>query len=304
MGNLNLQLEIKDFLYHCEFALGKSLNTIKSFRIDLNRFNDYIKNCKDLKEISDITAFNFREFFVELQNEEVGKRSLNRKISSLKSFFKYLKSIDVIKKDPTRLIVPPSYDKGIPDVLSLDEVKRIRKAIDLKTYQNYRDRLILELLYSSGITSQELLGLGEDVFNLEEREVVVTSFKKSRVVYFSERTREYLKRYVELKKEKLGEKYRRDILFVNNSGTRLSDRSLRRLIDRYSDKANIGRDISPHTFRHTFAVHMLERGMNLVQLQKLLGHTSPETTRIYIEALDKQRKKEYINILQNMDIES
>lgn len=294
MGVLNLGVEIKNFLYYCEFAEGKSLNTIKSMRIDLNKFKDYILETKDIECLKDISSFTFREFFIELQKEKIGKRSINRKISSLRSFFKYLKENNKVKKDPTLLIVSPSYEKGIPEVLSLDEINRFRDGIKINNYHNLRDRLILELLYSSGITSQELLGLGEDVFDLEAREVIVTSFKKSRVVYFSERTKEFFKRYVEGKKEKLKDKYSKEILFVNASGDRLSDRSLRRLIDRYALKAKITKEISPHSFRHTFAVHMLEHGMPIGHLQKLLGHTNLESTKIYIEALEKKKRNNLI----------
>lgn len=292
MDTLNLLGDIKEFLYHCEFAKGKSLNTIKSLRIDLYRFNEYIIKCNDLKKISDIDGFNFREFLVELQGCDIGKRSLNRKISSIKSFFKYLKDTGKIKSNPAQLIIAPSYDRGIPEVLELEEIVRFRKAIELKNYHSLRDRLIVELLYSSGITSQELLGLGEDVFNLESREVVVTSFKKYRTVFFSERTKNFFKRYIVAKKEKLESKYNKEILFVNGSGGRLTDRSLRRLIDRYGVKAGITKEISPHSFRHTFAVHMLEHGISLLQLQKLLGHSNLDSTKIYLEALEKKRRKE------------
>ncbi|MGL4997438.1 MAG: tyrosine-type recombinase/integrase [Cetobacterium sp.] len=292
MGTLNLLINIKEFLYHCEFGRGKSLNTIKSLRIDLYRFNQYVMKSKDLEKISDIDGFNFREFLIELQSENIGKRSLNRKISSIKSFFKYLKDTDKIKSNPAQLIIAPSYDRGIPDVLSLDEINIFRKAIELKNYHSLRDRLIIELLYSSGITSQELLGLGEEVFNLDNREVVVSSFKKYRTVFFSERTREFYKRYITAKKEKLGEKYKKEILFVNGSGGRLTDRSLRRLIDRYAIRGGIIKEVSPHSFRHTFAVHMLENKMGLLQLQKLLGHTNLESTKIYIEALEKKKRKD------------
>lgn len=297
MDGLDLSGNIKEFLYYCEFAKGKSLNTIKSLKIDLYKFNEYILKCKSLEKISDIDGFNFREFLIELQKDNVGKRSLNRKISSLKSFFKYLKENNKIKVNPAQLITPPSYDKGIPDVLELEDINLLRKIIQIKNYHNLRDRLIIELLYSSGITSQELLGLGEDVFNIEERQVIVRSFKKYRTVFFSERTREYLKRYIEAKKLKLGEKYRSDILFVNGSGGRLTDRSLRRLIDRYAIKAGIKKEISPHSFRHTFAVHMLENNMSINQLQKLLGHSNVDSTRVYVEALDKKRKKDILKEL-------
>lgn len=292
---MDLTIDIKEFLYHSEFAEEKSLNTIKSFRIDLFRFNEYLKKNKDIKSLDSIDSFNFREFLIELQDENVGKRSLNRKISSLRSFFKFLKERGKIKKDLAHILVSPEYEKELPDILTLEEIKRLREAIVLKNYHALRDRLILELLYSSGITSNELLSLGEDVFDLENRELRVSSGKKSsRVVYFSERTREFFKRYVEIKKEKLKEKYKKEILFINGSAKRLSDRSLRRLIDRYAQKAEIEREISPHTFRHTFAVYMLEHGMSLEELKELLGFTNFESVKVYKEVLEKKKRKEIL----------
>lgn len=304
MEKLSLQNDIKNFLYHCEFALGKTENTIKSLKVDLTSFNEYIENCKDLEEIRDIEPFNIREFLSKLQNENIGKRSINRKLSSLKGFFKYLIKEKKIEKNPTLTVVAPSYTRGVPDALTLEEIRRMRDVISLKNYKGVRDRLILELLYSSGMTSQELLGLGEDVFNIDEREVIVTSFKKSRKIYFSERARKYLKKYIEMKKEKFKENYKKEILIVNNSGKRLNDRSLRRIMTQYSEKAGITeKEVTPHAIRHTFAVHMLERGMKLNQLQKLLGHSSLETSKMYLEAVKKKKKRDEIKILQRINIE-
>lgn len=290
MNKLDLTKEIKEFLYQSEFGYGKSQNTIKSMRVDLNDFNNYILETNGLRELKDIDEFNLREFLIELQKKEIGKRSINRKLSTLKSFFRYLKENGRVKYSPAEVIIPPTYQKDIPDFLTLDEINRLREAIELKNYHSFRDRLILELLYSSGMTSQELLGLSEKLFDLEKREVVVSSFKKYRTVFYSERTREYFKRYIKLKKEKLGNKYKEDILFVNGSGERLTDRSLRRLIDRYAVKAGIEREISPHSFRHTFAIHMLENGLSLLELRELLGHTNLETTKVYLEALERKRR--------------
>jgi len=161
----------------------------------------------------------------------------------------------------------------------------LREVISLKNANGLRDRLILELLYSSGITSVEMLGVGEGVFDLDKRELYVSNGKSRRVVFFSERTREFFKRYIKAKKEKYKEKYNPDILFVNGSATRLSDRSLRRIIDRYAVKAGIEREISPYSFRHTFAVHMLSHGMDILYLKELMGHVTLESTKVYQELI-------------------
>ncbi|MGL4308706.1 tyrosine-type recombinase/integrase [Cetobacterium sp. SF1] len=282
-----LRKYIKEFLYFSEFGQGKKPNSIKSLKKDLEQFYEYfiIENM-DFKEIDYLFL---KEFIIFLQKNNVGKRSLNRKISSIRVFFRYLKDKDYIEKDPTILLVSPSFETTTPDILTEDEINRLRQVIDIERCNGLRDRLILELLYSSGITSTELLGVGESVFNLEKRELFVNNGKTSRIVFFSERTREFFRRYVEAKKIKYKEIYNKDILFVNGSGTRLSDRSLRRLIDRYAAAAKIEREISPYSFRHTFGVYMLMNGMKFLYLKELMGHSSIESTKVYQELVKKPR---------------
>lgn len=285
----SLERYIKEFIYYSEFGKGKKSNTIKCLKKDLSQFREYVDANSHLLEIEDITSLNIREFMLELQKNKVGKRSMNRKISSLRVFFKYLKEKQLIKKDPTVAIISPSFEATAPDILNIDEIEKLREEININNCNGLRDRLILELLYSSGITSNELLGVGEKVFDLEKRELLVNNGKSSRVVFFSERTREFFKRYIEAKKVKYKEKYNSDIVFVNGSGTRLSDRSLRRLIDRYADRVGIVREISPYSFRHTFGVHMLLHGMDINLLKELMGHSTIESTKVYQETIKKPR---------------
>ncbi|WP_462335647.1 tyrosine-type recombinase/integrase [Fusobacterium varium] len=283
----NIEKNIKDFLYFAEFGENKSLNTIKSLKKDLSQLSEYLKNIEKIEDISKITPVMLRGFIIELQKNEVGKRSINRKLSSLRSFFKYLIKNNLIKNNPIEIINSPSFEAEKPDILTLEEINKLREVINIDNTNGLRDRLILELLYSSGITSTEMLGIGEQVFDLDNRTLLVSNGKTSRTVFFSQRTREYFKRYIEAKKEKYKEKYNSSILFVNGSGNRLSDRSLRRIVDRYAAKAGITREISPYSFRHTFAVHLLAKGMGLNFLQELMGHVTIESTKIYQEILHK-----------------
>ncbi|WP_300394426.1 tyrosine-type recombinase/integrase [Fusobacterium sp.] len=278
---------IKEFLFYSEFSEEKSRNTIISIKKDLEQLRDFLMGEKDIEDITKISPIMIRGFLLKMQKDNIGKRSLSRKLSSVKIFFRYLKKNGVIKIDPTQTVSAPSFQVETPDILSLDEIQKLRDIIDTAKCSGLRDRLIIELLFSSGITSQELLSLGESVFNLEDRELIVISGKNSRVVFFSERAREYFKRYVEAKKEKFKERYNKDILFVNNSATRLSDRSLRRLIDRYSLSAGITREISPYSFRHTFGAYMISHGMDIFFLKELLGHINIETTKMYQEIIKK-----------------
>lgn len=277
----DIEKDIRDFLYFAEFGDNKSPNTIKSMKKDLLQLAEYLKDIEKIEKSMEIDSVMLRGFIINLQENGITKRTVNRKLSSMRSFFKYLVREKRINQSPIEVIASPSFYSQKPDILSLEEINRLRAVISLNTANGLRDRLILELLYSSGITSVEMLGVGESVFDLDRRELYVANGKNRRVVFFSERTREFFKRYVEAKKQKYKERYNPDILFVNGSATRLSDRSLRRIIDRYALRAGIGREISPYSFRHTFAVHMLSHGMDILYLKELMGHVTLESTKVY-----------------------
>lgn len=281
----SIEKNIKDFIYFAEFGDNKSLNTIKSMKKDLIQLAEYLEKIEKIYKSKDIDSVMLRGFIVSLQEEGITKRTINRKLSSMRSFFKYLVRENIIKQSPVEVIASPDFDAQKPDTLTLKEINKLREVVSLKNANGLRDRLILELLYSTGITSVEMLGLGEGVFDLDRRELYISSGKNRRVVFFSERTREFFKRYILAKKEKYKEKYNPDILFVNGSASRLSDRSLRRIIDRYAVKAGIEREISPYTFRHTFAMHMLSNGMDILYLKELMGHVTLESTKVYQELI-------------------
>lgn len=285
MANWNIEKDIKDFLYFEEFGNNKSPNTIKSMKKDLFQLAEYLNEIEKVDNCMAIDSVMIRGFIINLQENGITKRTINRKLSSLRSFFKYLVREKRINQSPVEVIASPSFYTQKPDILTLEEINKLREVISLKNANGLRDRLILELLYSSGITSVEMLGVGEGVFDLDKRELYVSNGKSRRVVFFSERTREFFKRYIKAKKEKYKEKYNPDILFVNGSATRLSDRSLRRIIDRYAVKAGIEREISPYNFRHTFAVHMLSHGMDILYLKELMGHVTLESTKVYQELI-------------------
>lgn len=285
MANWNIEKDIKDFLYFEEFGNNKSPNTIKSMKKDLFQLAEYLNEIEKVDNCMAIDSVMIRGFIINLQENGITKRTINRKLSSLRSFFKYLVREKRINQSPVEVIASPSFYTQKPDILTLEEINKLREVISLKNANGLRDRLILELLYSSGITSVEMLGVGEGVFDLDKRELYVSNGKSRRVVFFSERTREFFKRYIKAKKEKYKEKYNPDILFVNGSAARLSDRSLRRIIDRYAVKAGIEREISPYSFRHTFAVHMLSHGMDILYLKELMGHVTLESTKVYQELI-------------------
>ncbi|MDR1835665.1 MAG: tyrosine-type recombinase/integrase [Fusobacteriaceae bacterium] len=276
-----IETVIRDYLFTAEMVENKKLNTVKSMRKDLAQFRRYLSDEEKSGEIGKITSLQLRGFLLFLQKNKVVRRSINRKLSILRGFFKFALKNKLITVNPMEQISSFEFEAEEPDILSLEEVNRLRAVISESNVHGLRDRLIVELLYSSGITATEMLLTSENMFSPEKRELRVYNGKTDRIVFFSQKAKEYYLRYIEAKKEHFREKYNKNIVFVNGSGTKLSDRSLRRLIDRYAARAGFTREISPYSFRHTFALHMLTHGMSLLYLKELMGHVTIESTLPY-----------------------
>lgn len=282
---LEIKREVKNFLYFLELGEGRSHNSIRSLRSDLEQFCSFLESHREECSLKEIDQFVVRGFIDFLSKQKVGKRSINRKISTLRTFFKHLQKKEIVSKNPLLLVDFPEFEADAPEFITLKDVQKLREVIETDSVNGLRDRAMFELLYSSGITSQELLKLGESVIDFEKRELKIFDGKNSRVVFFSERAGEYLKRYIERKKIKYGERYNRDILFLNGSATRLSARSLRRILDRYVEKADLKKEITPHMLRHTYALYLLARGMDVKFVHELLGHSTLDFTKKYYEVL-------------------
>ncbi|MDP0489217.1 MAG: tyrosine-type recombinase/integrase [Fusobacterium sp. JB021] len=289
------QKNIKNFLFYSEFTENKSENTIKSLKKDLEQLEEYLKE-NGVENFKEVNSIDLRGFIVNLQKNKISKRSMSRKISSIRVFYRYLKENNFISKNPAELIIAPSFQVEIPEILSMEEIGKLREIIDISKCNGLRDRLILELLFSSGITPMELIMLSEQAINIDRREAVVKNGKEIRVVFFSEITRKYLELYIEAKKIKYKDKYNKNIIFVNGAGTRLSDRSLRRLLVKYGKKAEIKKEVNPFIFRHTFGSYMLSHGMNINYLKELMGHKNIETTKLYQELIKKPTVFKSLNI--------
>lgn len=299
---------VNKFLYYEEVVIGKSYNTIKGYKKDLIQFLDYIEEHENIKSYEEMETITFRSFIAYLnsgecksineknnvENNIISKRSINRKISALRTFFKFLLEKKVIKTNKVNYITMPKFEKELPNVLVKDDIKKIREVIDTKKITGVRDRLIIELLYSSGIRAGELIELSEYMINVDEREIrVIGKGNKERITFFSENTKKWLKKYIEMKKNKYMN-YSKEILFVNSRGEKLTDRSLRRLISNYAKDAGIQREVTPHVFRHTFATELLNNGVDIRYLQELLGHSSISTTQVYTHVSKTLLKDVYL----------
>ena len=298
--NENLVVYVDKFLYYEEVILGKSFNTIRGYRRDLLQFMEYLEEYEEIHNFEEIEVMTFRSFIAYLNSPKrlekdentkdmkkkaklkpVSKRSINRKISALRTFFKYLQEIKVIETNKASYINVPKFEKELPNVINRDDLNRLRHVISTEKITGIRDRLIIELLYSSGLRSIELINLSEFIIDIEEREIrVVGKGSKERITFFSENAKKWLIKYIEEKKKQYAN-YTREVLIVNSKGKKLTTRSLRRLISAHAHEAGIEKEITPHVFRHSFATELLNNGVDIRYLQELLGHSSIAATQVY-----------------------
>ena len=298
--NENLVMYVDKFLYYEEVILGKSFNTIRGYRRDLLQFMEYLEEYEEIHNFEEIEMMTFRSFIAYLNSPKrlekdenvkssnkktklkpVSKRSINRKISALRTFFKYLQEIKVIETNKASYINVPKFEKELPNVINRDDLNNLRHVINTEKITGIRDRLIIELLYSSGLRSIELINLSEFMIDIEEREIrVVGKGDKERITFFSENAKKWLIKYIEEKKKQYAN-YTREVLIVNSKGKKLTTRSLRRLISAHAHEAGIEKEITPHVFRHSFATELLNNGVDIRYLQELLGHSSIAATQVY-----------------------
>ena len=302
--NNNLKTYVDKFLYYEEVITGKSYNTIKSYKKDIMQFIDYLDEYEEIDEFQNVETITFRSFIAYLnsKNKEndderkvVSKRSINRKISALRTFFKYLQEKKIVKTNKVNYIIMPKFEKELPNVLGREDINKLREAVNTSKITGIRDRLIIELLYSSGIRASELIDLNEYMINIEERELrVIGKGNKERITCFSENSKKWLEKYIEEKKRKYSN-YSKDVVFTNSRGEKLTTRSLRRLIADYAKKAGLQKEVTPHVFRHTFATELLNNGVDIRYLQELLGHSSISTTQVYTHVSKALLKDVYMN---------
>lgn len=282
-----MQKLLKNFIYDLEFKENKKYNTIISIKKDVEQFLDYFSK-KNIFSIENIDFLMLKEYFNLLKSSEASVSTFNRRLSSVKKFYKYLKNENFIKEN---IIIPlenlKNEEKEI-EYLDNDEIQKIRAVIEGNNFNAARDRLIFELLYSSGITVAELLSLGEKNFILAEREIQFFKNKKKRFLFFSEKCKNAFEEYISIKKDKFKEKDNPDVLFINNSNVRLTDRSLRRIINRYKERALVTKEVSPYTLRHTFCVYMLKKGMPKEYLRKLLDMSNLELLNGYDKIIRRE----------------
>ena len=279
---------IADFQIYLEVQRNVSKHTLKAYLADVEEFNNFLQESDITKKgdaIINVEPETIRSYLSHLYREKVKKVTVNRKVSSLRSFYKYLLRAGKVKNNPAEMVQTPKIEKYMPTFLSVDETFQLLGDQGDHSVSGLRDSAMLELFYSSGLRLSELAGLNVTDFDFRQALVKLRGKgKKERIVPVGRQALlaidGYLKNTTEVRK-KCDENLFKNPLFLNTRGKRITARSIARIVDAMTVKSGIGRKISPHSLRHTFATHLLNAGADLRSIQELLGHESLSTTQKY-----------------------
>lgn len=282
---------LESFLTYLVVIKGLSKNTSHSYKTDIEKLFAFIES-KELDSITKLKSNHISEFLAELNISGLNISSINRCIVSVKQFFKYLMLENIIKTDPTANLVSPRMKKTIPDVLSLEDIEKILNVPDLTKFEGLRDSAMLEVLYASGLRVTELVELKQVNINYDHGYLIVMGKgSKERIVPIGMTSIKKINDYLELSRPHLAKDKISDYLFITRRGTCFTRQGFWKLIKAYAKEAGILKNISPHTIRHSFATHLLERGADLRTIQLLLGHSDISTTQIYTHVESKRLRE-------------
>ncbi len=288
--------ELKNkFIDYITHEKNYSKDTTLAYTKDLNMFLFFLK--KEKKQDPNLLEYSIiRKYLAWLYQKNYSKKTISRKISSLRSFFKYLLQNKIITKNPMTLISNPKKERTLPTFLHPNELDDLFNIPNLNTPLGHRNRLIMELLYSTGIRVGELVKIRIKDLNLNDLTIkVMGKGKKERYVLFGSPLKKILKDYLKETRLKLLKGKESDYLLINKNGNPLSDRGVRLIIDTIVKKSSLSKKISPHVLRHTFATHMLNEGADLKIVQELLGHSDLNSTQIYTHLSNEKIREVYLH---------
>lgn len=280
---MNWDEKISDFSNYLKFEKSFSDNTLDAYVRDIKKLHEFAKVELEGVTPETISFENLQEFVYQLSKKKISERSQARWISSIKAFFKYLVEDEIRTDNPSKLLEGSKLGLYLPDTLSVEDIEKIISCIDLSNDLEKRNRCILEVLYACGLRVSELIELKISNINFKEHYLKVQGKgDKMRLVPLANYTCDILKDYIVnvRSKVKINKKYE-DTVFLNSRGTNMSRVIVFIIIKELAEKASINKNISPHTFRHSFATHLLQNGADLRYIQEMLGHTSITTTQIY-----------------------
>jgi integrase/recombinase XerC len=287
-----LQEVFEKYIAYLEAERNVSPYTRRNYTNDLMEFFNFVTG-KGIDTLKDVNKQTLRSYLAHLMEKSYAKSSIARKLSAIRSFYRYLVREEMLAANPAATTVSPKLDKRLPLFITVEEAKKLVESPDLAQPQGQRDRALLELLYASGLRVSELVNMNTDQLNLATNEIRVWGKgDKERVVLIGVPAAQALSTYIEKGRHELLGKKKNNALFVSRYGGRLPARTVQKILTKYA--RNINKKVHPHTLRHTFATHLLDGGADLKVVQELLGHADLSSTQIYTHVTQSRARKIYL----------
>ena len=278
---------MSDFLHYIRVDKGLSKNTETNYRRDLTKYISYLKK-QHIKDIDSIDRFVILNFLDTLKKDDMANSSLSRMISALRQFHQFLRQENYANQNPMQYISSPKKKQHLPDTLTISEVEKLIMTPDVKTPLGLRDRAILETMYATGLRVSELINLQLKDLHLELGFIqTIGKGNKERIIPIGDTASYWIQQYLSTSRPNLVKKEVSE-LFVNFHGKKLTRQGIWKNLKKLVFQADINKEITPHTLRHSFATHLLENGADLRMVQELLGHASISTTQIYTHISKKR----------------
>lgn len=273
---------LQEYLAYLKLERNLSEQSVSSYSSDINKFLNYIED-QNVTDLNSVKTKLITEYFEVMRDLGISSSSTSRYLSAVKGFFKYLSSQEYIEKDPVEILSTRITERKLPSVLSFLEIEELLQSPNVKEKFGLRDKAMLELFYSSGLRVSELINLKiSDLYFSDGVIRVLGKGSKQRIIPIGSSAVKWIREYMKTLRPLLEKKMKSEnIIFLNNRGTKLSRMGVWKIVDKYVKAAKIEKEFHPHTFRHSFATHLLEGGADLRAVQEMLGHADISTTQIY-----------------------
>lgn len=274
---------VTDFIHYLQYEKRLSQHTVIAYQTDLEQFTSFCSDSFSITDIQEIESVIIRSWIMTLIEEQISTRSINRKLSTLKSYFNYHIRLGNITKSPINQISSPKISKRLPEFVSQEDMETLFSS-DLfeDTYEGWRDRAIIELFYFTGMRLSELINIKRTDIDFWENSVKIMGKRsKERIVPIGPTVRDVLKKHIDLSDEKWGEVNKKSYIFVTPKNTKMYPKAIYNIVRKYLDMITTIDKRSPHVIRHTFATHLLNNGADINVIKEILGHSSLAATQIY-----------------------
>ena len=275
-----MEQEIREFIDYLHNTKNKYQNTEFSYQRDLTKMAAYLQK-KGIAAVEEVREFDLMGYMDYMEKENFASSTISRSVASMRAFFQHMFALRRIDENPADNLKSPKVEKKLPEILSIQEVDNLLKQPDLTTPKGIRDKAMLELLYATGMRVSELIHLEVSDVNLQMGYVVCQE-NKERIIPVGNVSKEALDLYLDKGRDVFVKDDNENALFTNCSGKAMSRQGFWKMLKGYAEEAGIHRDITPHTLRHSFAVHMLQNGADIRSVQEMLGHSDISTTQVYL----------------------